>query len=84
MNFIQQKIKSVDFVIIRGPTGWKIKFLNQIGTIDTPTSGTIILLIINMIRLLGQEVNKLSKDSYLSQLRLCSKKFNLIATYDSL
>ncbi|CAD8096586.1 unnamed protein product [Paramecium sonneborni] len=71
-------IKRGEFVIIRGPSGGgKTTFLNQIGTIDTPTSGSI--------RLLGQEVNKLSKDSYLSELRLTTigfvfQTFNLIAT----
>jgi putative ABC transport system ATP-binding protein len=64
--------------MIRGPSGGgKTTFLNQIGTIDTPTSGTI--------KLLGSEVTKNSDDKYLSRLRLekigfVFQTFNLLAT----
>lgn len=38
-------IKKGEFVMVRGPSGGgKTTFLNQIGTIDTPTSGTISML----------------------------------------
>ncbi|KAL4496009.1 hypothetical protein ABPG72_015431 [Tetrahymena utriculariae] len=67
-----------EFVMIRGPSGGgKTTLLNLLGTIDMPSSGTI--------KLLGQQIDTNSSDSYLSQLRLESigivfQTFNLLAT----
>ncbi|EAR90520.2 ATP-binding domain ABC transporter (macronuclear) [Tetrahymena thermophila SB210] len=71
-------IKKGEFVMIRGPSGGgKTTLLNLLGTIDMPSSGTI--------KLLGQQIDTNSSDSYLSQLRLESigivfQTFNLLAT----
>ncbi len=52
-----------EFVMLRGPSGGgKTTFLNMLGTIDTPTKGTI--------RIFDSIVDANSKDSFLSQLRL--------------
>ncbi|KAM3136659.1 hypothetical protein pb186bvf_011295 [Paramecium bursaria] len=64
--------------MIRGPSGGgKTTFLNQIGTIDTPTSG--------QIQILGMNIDKNSSDAELSRLRLekigfVFQTFNLLAT----
>jgi putative ABC transport system ATP-binding protein len=71
-------IKKGEFVMIRGPSGGgKTTLLNLIGTLDYPSSGTI--------EILGEKIDKHSKDSFLAKLRLhrigfVFQTFNLIAT----
>ena len=68
--------------MIRGPSGGgKTTLLNLIGTIDTPSSGTL--------KILGTEIDKNSTDSFLSNLRLSHvgfvfQTFNLLATMSAL
>eukprot|EP00708_Paratrimastix_pyriformis_P003800 GAFH01002598.1.p1 GENE.GAFH01002598.1~~GAFH01002598.1.p1 ORF type:complete len:321 (+),score=52.26 GAFH01002598.1:90-965(+) len=67
-----------EFVMIRGPSGGgKTTLLNQLGTIDKPTTGTI--------ELFGNIIDSQSRDTYLSRLRLekigfVFQTFNLLAT----
>jgi putative ABC transport system ATP-binding protein len=67
-----------EFVMIRGPSGGgKTTLLNMIGTIDSPSSGTI--------EVMGSVVDERSEDNYLADLRLrhigfVFQTFNLIAT----
>jgi len=71
-------IKRGEFVMIRGPSGGgKTTLLNLLGTIDSPTSGTI--------KILDSPINNTSSDSFLSLLRLkhigfVFQSFNLLAT----
>lgn len=52
-----------EFVMIRGPSGGgKTTMLNLIGTIDSSTSGELLIM--------GQKIDKDSSDDFLSQLRL--------------
>ena len=75
-------IKRGEFVMIRGPSGGgKTTLLNLIGTIDTPSSGTL--------KILDTEINKDSTDNFLSNLRLehigfVFQTFNLLATMSAL
>ena len=68
--------------MIRGPSGGgKTTLLNLIGTIDSPSSGELLVL--------GKPVNSKSKDGYLSNLRLkhigfVFQTFNLLATMSAL
>ena len=56
-------IKKGEFVMIRGPSGGgKTTLLNLIGSIDSPSTGEL--------KILGETINKKSKDSFLSNLRL--------------
>ncbi|KAG8340291.1 putative ABC transporter [Trypanosoma vivax] len=67
-----------EFLMIRGPSGGgKTTLLNMIGTIDTPTSGTI--------ELMGSRISNDTSDAELADLRLRKigfvfQTFNLIAT----
>jgi len=71
-------VKRGEFVMIRGPSGGgKTTLLNLIGTIDTPTGGSL--------KLLGEEIDQHATDSQLSQLRLekigfVFQTFNLLAS----
>ncbi len=71
-------IKRGEFVMIRGPSGGgKTTLLNLLGTIDSPTSGTI--------KILNTPITSTSPDSFLSLLRLkhigfVFQSFNLLAT----
>ncbi len=71
-------IKKGEFVMVRGPSGGgKTTLLNLLGTIDSPTSGTI--------KILNTPINNASPDSFLSLLRLkhigfVFQSFNLLAT----
>jgi len=71
-------IKRGEFVMIRGPSGGgKTTLLNLLGTIDSPTSGTI--------KIFDSPINNTSSDSFLSLLRLkhigfVFQSFNLLAT----
>lgn len=75
-------VKRGEFVMIRGPSGGgKTTLLNLIGTIDTPSSGTL--------KILDTEINKDSTDNFLSSLRLSHigfvfQTFNLLATMTAL
>ena len=75
-------VKRGEFVMIRGPSGGgKTTLLNLIGTIDTPSSGTL--------KILNTEINKDSTDNFLSNLRLSHvgfvfQTFNLLATMTAL
>lgn len=75
-------VKSGEFVMIRGPSGGgKTTLLNLIGTIDTPTRGSI--------RLLDEVIDQNSTDSNLSQIRLSKigfvfQTFNLLASASAL
>lgn len=75
-------IKEGEFVMIRGPSGGgKTTLLNLIGSIDSPSSGEL--------KILGEKINKKSKDSFLSNLRLkhigfVFQTFNLLATMTAL
>eukprot|EP01130_Rhizamoeba_saxonica_P004327 TRINITY_DN1768_c0_g1_i2.p1 TRINITY_DN1768_c0_g1~~TRINITY_DN1768_c0_g1_i2.p1 ORF type:complete len:236 (+),score=49.38 TRINITY_DN1768_c0_g1_i2:251-958(+) len=67
-----------EFIMLRGPSGGgKTTVLNLLGTIDTPSEGTV--------EILGQIVDSESSDAYLSKLRLekigfVFQTFNLLAT----
>ena len=71
-------VKKGEFVMIRGPSGGgKTTLLNLLGTIDSPTSGTI--------KILNTPITSDSADSFLSLLRLkhigfVFQSFNLLAT----
>ena len=71
-------VKRGEFVMIRGPSGGgKTTLLNLLGTIDSPTGGTI--------KILSTPITSESSDSYLSLLRLkhigfVFQSFNLLAT----
>ena len=71
-------VKKGEFVMVRGPSGGgKTTLLNLLGTIDSPTSGTI--------KILNTPINNASADSFLSMLRLkhigfVFQSFNLLAT----
>jgi putative ABC transport system ATP-binding protein len=71
-------IRRGEFVMLRGPSGGgKTTLLNMLGTIDTPSSGTV--------EILGSPVDSSSSDTYLSRLRLekigfVFQTFNLLAT----
>lgn len=71
-------IRRGEFVMIRGPSGGgKTTLLNILGTIDSPTAGSV--------HLFGQRIDRSSSDKYLAHLRLCKigfvfQTFNLIAT----
>jgi putative ABC transport system ATP-binding protein len=71
-----------EFVMIRGPSGGgKTTMLNLIGTIDSSTSGELLIM--------GQKIDKDSSDDFLSQLRLkhigfVFQTFNLLATMTAL
>jgi len=75
-------VKRGEFVMIRGPSGGgKTTLLNLIGTIDTPSSGTLDIL--------GTTIDSNSSDSFLSNLRLKNigfvfQTFNLLATMTAL
>ena len=75
-------IKRGEFIMIRGPSGGgKTTLLNQIGTIDTPTGGTL--------EIRGKKITKESSDNDLSKLRLehigfVFQTFNLLATMTAL
>ena len=75
-------IQKGEFVIIRGPSGGgKTTLLNIIGTLDTPTNGTV--------RLLGNTINFKNNDDQLAHLRLKEigfvfQTFNLISTMTSI
>ena len=75
-------IKKGEFVMIRGPSGGgKTTLLNLIGTIDTPSKGTL--------NIFGSNIDKRSSDSFLSNLRLTHigfvfQTFNLLATMTAL
>jgi len=75
-------VKRGEFVMIRGPSGGgKTTLLNLIGTIDSPSSGELMLL--------DKEINKKSSDAFLSKLRLqhigfVFQTFNLLATMTAL
>lgn len=68
--------------MIRGPSGGgKTTMLNLIGTIDSSTSGELLIM--------GQKIDKDSSDDFLSQLRLkhigfVFQTFNLLATMSAL
>ena len=56
-------IKAGEFVVLRGPSGGgKTTLLNLIGTLDSPTSGTI--------KLLGEEISTETTDKFLAHVRL--------------
>ena len=71
-------VRRGEFVIIRGPSGGgKTTILNLVGTIDTPTRGSL--------RLFGKSVSAKSSDAFLADLRLRKigfvfQSFNLLAT----
>lgn len=71
-------VRKGEFVMIRGPSGGgKTTLLNLVGTIDSPTTGTL--------ELLGQRIDEHSSDDFLSGLRLRNigfvfQTFNLLAT----
>jgi putative ABC transport system ATP-binding protein len=71
-------VKKGEFVMVRGPSGGgKTTLLNLLGTIDSPTSGTV--------KILNTPINNASSDAYLSLLRLkhigfVFQSFNLLAT----
>lgn len=71
-----------EFVMIRGPSGGgKTTMLNLIGTIDSSSSGELLIM--------GQKIDKDSSDDFLSQLRLkhigfVFQTFNLLATMTAL
>jgi len=71
-------IKHGEFVMIRGPSGGgKTTFLNLLGTIDEPTSGSI--------EIFGEKIDVNSTDAFLADLRLrrigfVFQTFNLLAT----
>ena len=71
-------VKRGEFVMIRGPSGGgKTTLLNLLGTIDSPTAGSI--------KILNTPINNSSADSFLSLLRLkhigfVFQSFNLLAT----
>ena len=71
-------IRKGEFIMIRGPSGGgKTTLLNIIGTIDSPTSGEMVLL--------GEKITSKSSDAFLADLRLKKvgfvfQTFNLIAT----
>ena len=75
-------IKRSEFVMIRGPSGGgKTTLLNLIGTIDSPSSGELMIL--------NKPINKSSSDAFLSNLRLqyigfVFQTFNLLATMTAL
>lgn len=68
--------------MIRGPSGGgKTTMLNLIGTIDSSSSGELLIM--------GQKIDKESSDDFLSQLRLkhigfVFQTFNLLATMTAL
>ena len=68
--------------MIRGPSGGgKTTMLNLIGTIDSSSSGELLIM--------GQKIDKDSSDDFLSQLRLkhigfVFQTFNLLATMTAL
>lgn len=68
--------------MIRGPSGGgKTTMLNLVGTIDSSTSGELLIM--------GQKIDKDSSDDFLSQLRLkhigfVFQTFNLLATMTAL
>jgi len=81
---IDFRAESGDFVVVYGPSGsGKTTFLNMVGCIDHPTSGTV--------RIYGEDVSKLS-DSRLAELRrdkigLVFQTFNLmpvLSTYENI
>lgn len=67
-----------EFLMIRGPSGGgKTSLLNMIGTIDSPTEGTL--------KLFGEHIALGTKDSHLASLRLSKigfvfQTFNLLGT----
>eukprot|EP00760_Papus_ankaliazontas_P015387 PhM_4_TR16497/c0_g1_i1/m.21385/K02003/ABC.CD.A; putative ABC transport system ATP-binding protein len=71
-------IRAGEFVMIRGPSGGgKTTMLNMVGTIDTPSSGTL--------ELIGNNVDATCDDDFLADLRLKTigfvfQTFNLIST----
>lgn len=71
-------IKQGEFVMIRGPSGGgKTTMLNLIGTIDSPSSGSL--------HIMGDKIDGDSSDAFLSKLRLkhigfVFQTFNLLAT----
>jgi putative ABC transport system ATP-binding protein len=75
-------IRKGEFVMIRGPSGGgKTTLLNVIGTLDSPSTGSV--------ELLGKPIDKNSSDDYLSDLRLkhigfVFQTFNLIATMSAI
>jgi putative ABC transport system ATP-binding protein len=75
-------VKKGEFVMIRGPSGGgKTTLLNLIGTIDTPTGGSL--------NINGTNIDSNSSDSFLSNLRLSHigfvfQTFNLLATMTAL
>jgi len=75
-------VKKGEFVMIRGPSGGgKTTMLNLIGTIDSASSGELLIM--------GQKIDKQSSDDFLSQLRLkhigfVFQTFNLLATMSAL
>lgn len=75
-------VRKGEFVMIRGPSGGgKTTLLNMIGTIDSPTAGTI--------ELMGERIESTSDDDFLADLRLrhigfVFQTFNLIATMSAL
>jgi len=75
-------VKRGEFVMIRGPSGGgKTTLLNLIGTIDSPTGGTL--------RLLDEVIDTNVSDARLSQIRLSKigfvfQTFNLLASASAL
>lgn len=56
-------VKKGEFVMIRGPSGGgKTTMLNLIGTIDSPSGGTL--------KIMDKEITRHSTDAFLSDLRL--------------
>lgn len=78
---INLEIKKGEFVVIVGPSGsGKSTLMNQVGVLDVPTSGTILLG--------GKDISKLT-ESDLAQLRgkkigFIFQQFNLISTLTAL
>lgn len=75
LDHVSLSVPKGDFVAIMGPSGsGKSTLLNQIGCLDTPTEGSVIINGVNTMELSDDALTELRRDS----IGFIFQKFNLI------